>query len=172
MSYKVQSHRDPYPFPKLQNDDNFVGTRQTQQITYGEPTHLSQQQDPWNRLNSTCTLASSRREVYHHDPKAPRDSLDFVLKTSYDQHNSFLATKPETLVQPETTGVDHGRTLKNKPKETQKSADATKPPLAINVVVDPKRETIDCFNGAIDSPHSAATNPGYSRKHDGGFYTT
>jgi len=172
MSYMAQSGRDPYPFPTLQNDDNFVGLRQTQQHAYTEPTHLSQQQDPWNRLNSTCTLASSRREVYHHDPKAPRDSLDFVLKTTYDHHNAFLSTKPETLIQPETVGAEHGRVLKNKPQETQKSSGAVRPPLSLNVVVDPKRETIDCFKGSIESHHSAATNPGYSRKHDGGFYTT
>ncbi|XP_002741965.1 protein CFAP276-like [Saccoglossus kowalevskii] len=173
MSYMVQSTRDPYPFPKLQSDENFVGPRNTQQVGNDQPTHIAQREDPWNRLNSKCTLSSSRREVYHYDPKAPKDSLDFVLKTKYDHHDSFLATKPETLIQPETVGESHGRVLKNRSKDERKSFDPADPSGYTNqVVVDPKRETIDCFKGAIDSHHSAATNPGYSRKHDGGFYTT
>ncbi|XP_077995630.1 protein CFAP276-like [Glandiceps talaboti] len=172
MSYMMQSSRDPYPFPKLQNDDNFVGMRQMQKQSYGDPTHLAQQQDPWSRLNSKCTLASSRREVYHYDPKAPRDSLDFVLKSNYDHHCSFLSTKPETLIQRETSGTDHGRILKNRAAPMSTSAKAKSDGPTVTVVVEPKRETIDCFKGSVESHHSAATNPGYSRKHDGGFYTT
>ena len=34
-----------------------------------------------------------------------------------------------------------------------------------------KKENIHSIEGAIPSHHSAATNRGYSRKHDGGFYT-
>ena len=72
------------------------------------PSHLAQNQDPWNRLNRTNTLTSARREVYHFDPQAPRDSLDFVLKTHYDHHREFLKAKNETLLQPETLGEEHG----------------------------------------------------------------
>ena len=46
--------------------------------------------------------------MFHHDPKAPKDSLDFVLKAKYDQHEEFLRAKNETLSQPETQGDDHG----------------------------------------------------------------
>ena len=79
-----------------------------QKLPYKQPVHVAQKEDPWGRLNATCTLASSRREVYHHDPKAPRDSLDFVLKSQYDHHKEFLKAENETLVQPETLGIDHG----------------------------------------------------------------
>jgi len=166
------SNRDPYPFPKLQGDDDFIGTRTFQKQPYTQPTHLAQRKDPWNRLNTTCTLASSRREVYHHDPKAPRDSLDFILKADYDHHGAFLKSKNETLVQPETIGDDHGRILKNRKKEEPKTIDPMNPPTVESVVLDPKRESIHSTKGAIDSHHTAATNAGYSRKHDGGFYTT
>ncbi|XP_022080936.1 uncharacterized protein C1orf194 homolog [Acanthaster planci] len=166
------SNRQPYPFPELQNDDDFMGARTFQTKSYTQPTHLAQRVDPWNRLNTTSTLSSSRREVYHHDPQAPRDSLDFILKSDYDQHNEFLRSKNETLTQPETIGEDHGRILKNKKKEEPKLFDPMNPPTVKSVIQDPKKESIHSTKGAIDSHHSAATNPGYSRKHDGGFYTT
>ena len=79
-----------------------------QKFPYSKPTHLAQRDDPWNRLNTKCTLASARREIYHADPVAPNDSLDFILKSHYDQHEEFLLAKNETLYQPETLGVDHG----------------------------------------------------------------
>lgn len=65
----MQSTRDPYPFPKLQNDENFYGSSYMEQQAYDKPVHLAQKEDPWNRLNGTCTLASSRREIYHMDLK-------------------------------------------------------------------------------------------------------
>ena len=38
-----------------------------------KPTHLAQNDDPWNR---TVTLPPSVREVFHLDPQASKDSLD------------------------------------------------------------------------------------------------
>ena len=43
----------------------------------------AQKEEPWKRLTQTKTLASSRREVFHHDPQAPNDSLDFIIKSKY-----------------------------------------------------------------------------------------
>jgi len=162
------SIRDPYPFPKLQNDDDFRGIRTTEKIPYGEPTHMAQTQNPWNRLNTRCTLSSSRREVYHFDPLAPRDSLDFVLKSQYDHHNEFLRARSQTLVQPETAGLPHGRTLKNRIPEVPAEVNPLNHPLKQYNVQ--KKEVIHSIHNAIESHHSAATNRGYSRKHDGGFY--
>lgn len=79
-----------------------------QKLPYKLPTHIAQQQKPWTRLFNNCTLASSRHEIYHHDPQAPRDSLDFVIKAQYNQHKEFLKGTNETLVQKETLGVEHG----------------------------------------------------------------
>lgn len=72
---------------------------------------MAQKQDPWNRLNKTCTLSSSRREIYHNDPVAPNDSLDFVLKSQYDHHDQFLKARHETMYQPETYTENHGQVL-------------------------------------------------------------
>lgn len=87
---------------------DFVYQISFQSYPYNDPTHLAQKRDPWNRLNGKCTLASARREVYHHDPQAPRDSLDFVLKSQYDHHSEFWKPKNETLTQPETKGIENG----------------------------------------------------------------
>ena len=40
--------------------------------------------------------------------QAPRDSLDFVIKASYNHHNLFMADVNETLLQQETLGGNHG----------------------------------------------------------------
>ncbi|XP_071961027.1 protein CFAP276-like [Antedon mediterranea] len=167
-----KSSRNPYPFPQIQNDDDFVGQNTVQKGPYNDPTHLAQRKDPWNRLNSTCTLASARREVFHYDPRAPHDSLDFVLKADYNHHGQFLNSKAETLHQLETFTENHGRILKNRVKEEEREFDPMSPPLRRIEILNPKREDINSIEGAIESHHSAQTNNGYSRKHDGGFYTT
>ena len=72
------------------------------------PTKDAQGSEPWNRLYNTCTLSSSRHEVYNFDPKAPNDSLDFLLKTKYDHHNDLFNEQANTRVQKETVEEDHG----------------------------------------------------------------
>ncbi|XP_073229872.1 protein CFAP276-like [Porites lutea] len=163
--------RDPYPFPRLQNDSDFCGQQGKQVKERGtlNNTGTSQEGSPWDRLNRTATLASSRREIFHHDPQAPNDSLDFVIKSTYDHHKEFLSSKAETLVQHETVGLPHGRILKNRPPPEEPEIDLYKLPLMKSTSV--QRQSIHSINGAIESHHSAATNGGYSRKHDGGFYT-
>ena len=51
-----------------------------QKQPYTQPTHLAQKKDPWNRLNTTNTLSSSRREVYHFDPKVRKKELQIKKK--------------------------------------------------------------------------------------------
>lgn len=166
----MQSTRDPYPFPKLQNDENFYGSSYMEQQAYDKPVHLAQKEDPWNRLNGTCTLASSRREIYHMDPKAPRDSLDFILKTKYDHHDEFLRAKNETLTQPETAGDSHGRVLKNREVEVIVPKPYLNHPLS--VIEQKKKDSIHSIENAIEGHHTQTTNRGYSRKPDGGFFSS
>ncbi|KXJ11824.1 uncharacterized protein C1orf194 homolog [Exaiptasia diaphana] len=158
--------RDPYPFPRLQNDTDFAGS-EAKQINPVQTSSYKGEQ--WDRLYKTATLSSLRREVFHNDPQAPRDSLDFVIKSTYDNHAEFLKSSAETLVQPETVGGPHGRVLKNRPPPPEAPIDIYKLPLNRSSAV--KRESVHSINGAIESHHSASTNGGYSRKHDGGFYT-
>jgi hypothetical protein len=75
---------------------------------FTEDTKSAQGSEPFNRLYNTCTLASSRHEVYNFDPQAPKDSLDFLLKAKYDHHNDLLNPQAKTRVQKETVDEDHG----------------------------------------------------------------
>ena len=169
--------RDPYPFPRLENDNEFVGTKdesksgnankmvlkETVKLTAGEP-------DPWTRLNASKTLSSHRRDAYYYDPQAPYDSLDFVLKCQYNHHQEFMQSKAETLMQPETVGLDHGRVLKNRPVIPEPVTLETKELVTFS---EGRKTTTHSSKGlAIESHHSEATNRGYSRKDDGGFYST
>ncbi|VDI69430.1 protein CFAP276-like isoform X2 [Mytilus galloprovincialis] len=170
MASNTLSSRNPYPFPKVQNDADFYGPTFSEKEPYKQATHLAQNEDPWNRLNSKCTLSSSRREVFHFDPQAPKDSLDFILKSEYDHHDEFLRAKNETLYQPESKGSEHGRVLKNREIEIV----PVKPYLChpLHITDQKKKDSIHTIENAIESSHSDGTNGGYSRKHDGGFYCT
>ncbi|XP_074645192.1 protein CFAP276-like isoform X1 [Tubulanus polymorphus] len=163
------STRDPYPFPQLQNDSDFTGMISQKHEAYSTPVHIAQKQDPWYRLNSRCTLSSARREVCYYDPQAPNDSLDFVLKAQYDHHREFLKASNETLLQPETLGLQHGRILKNRIGVQVEAPSQAESPE--RVYISPKKESIDNIHNAIQGHHSQITNKGYSRKPDGGLFT-
>ena len=124
----------------------------------------------WDRLLNTPTLASTRRRSDYFDPQAPSDSLDFVIKCQYDHHREFSKSNAEVLIQPESLSMPHGRMLKNRPQRPDVVTLETKELVSHQ---DPRRTTIQsCKSLAIESHHSEATNRGYSRKHDGGFYST
>ncbi|XP_056129737.1 cilia- and flagella-associated protein 276 isoform X2 [Lampris incognitus] len=159
------SQRDPFPFPKFENDNTFTGVKQQQRGRFDIPTHLAQNEEPWSRLHDAATLTSARRNVLHYDQQ---DSLDFNLKSVYDHHKEFLRTKPQSLYQRETVYEDHGRKLKNCEKQDVPQSDLEKD---IRVWVNPQRCSIHNIKGSIESHHNASTNRGYSRKHDGGFYS-
>ena len=170
--YKIattnMSGREPYPFPRLENDTNFVG-RSPEKSSTASCKLSGSTGDKWTKLSTTKTLSSSRQEAGSHDPQAPLDSLDFVLKSRYNHSEEFKRSKAETLFQSETAGVpDHGRVLKNRPVVPK--------PVTLEEVklktYSPKRKitTNSSKSLAIECTHSEATNRGYSRKDDGGFY--
>jgi len=169
--------RYPYSHPRFENDKTFCRNIDTMAAPLEGPLHKKtlgpgQQPDPWQRLYSTQTLSSGRQGVMHYDPKAPQDSLDFVIKASYNHHNLFMADVNETLLQQETLGGNHGRVLKNRKKKEVQFVKPTlvEPQFRENVML--PRFTTHSVKMAIESHHVPLTNPGYSRKHDGGFYTT
>ena len=154
--------RIPYSFPQYQNDDDFVGRRDMNVNGQDDlPSHLAQNQDPWNRLHVTSTENAARREVYHTDTRAPRDSLDFVLNTKYDQHTEFMKGKHATLLQPKTL---RSATRGRKPTSDTTSVDSAHP---VQVATYCKNEVIKT---QIEGQHTQSTNAGYSRKPNGGFY--
>eukprot|EP00112_Aurelia_sp_Birch-Aquarium-sp1_P009063 Seg2017.5 transcript_id=Seg2017.5/GoldUCD/mRNA.D3Y31 product="putative protein C1orf194-like" protein_id=Seg2017.5/GoldUCD/D3Y31 len=166
--------RDPYPFPRYENDTEFAGNKGTEVIRHKPKkdftkTNTVEGESPWNRLYETPTLTSARRTVFHHDPQAPNDQLDFVVKSQYDQHREFLRSKAETLYQPETLGLGHGRQLKNRPPPPPPIIEPED--IVMKKAIASERQNINSITGSIASHHKAATNGGYSRKDDGGFYT-
>ncbi|XP_063064549.1 cilia- and flagella-associated protein 276 [Engraulis encrasicolus] len=160
---------NPYAYPRYENDMSFMGLKETQKLPYDTPTHLAQNEKPWARLYDSATLSSVRRKVHHHDQEASRDSLDFHLKSTYDHHQDFLCHRNETLFQKETYSDDHGRILKNRERPEPPQCGVQND---IRVWVNPQKASIYSVQGTIESHHNASTNRGYSRKHDGGFYST
>jgi hypothetical protein len=107
MTHTIQ--RDPLPYPRLENDQTYSGQiAQKKNPFKHEDIHHAQQAEPWNRLYSTATLSSGRHEIYTDDPKAPLDSLDFLLKSQYNHRDETFAEKSRTHVQLETISDDHG----------------------------------------------------------------
>ena len=107
--HRAVDHRDPLSYPRLENDQTFSNHRSEQKLPFEQQaTHVAQRDEPWNRLYSTATLSSGRHEIYTSDPKAPQDSLDFLLKAQYDQHQETFAGKARTRIQLETVDDEHG----------------------------------------------------------------
>ncbi|PAA47268.1 hypothetical protein BOX15_Mlig028779g3 [Macrostomum lignano] len=164
------AHRDPYPYPRYESDQTLAGLKPTEKATYSKPTHLAQQDDPWSRLNLSQTLTSTRHQAFYYDPQAPNDSLDFVLKTEYDQHRELFKGKNQVLLQTETCSDEHGRVLKNRIRQVQQVPPKLGHPL--RQWQQPRREDVNSIKNAIEGHHTQATNRGYSRKPDGGHFTS
>jgi len=163
----VPRGRFPYNSPALEGDDDFLGQKRSSVKTpFKAASNMAS--SPWNRLYSTPTLASQRKEIYHYDPEAPNDKLDFAIKSAYNQHAQFLSGNNETLYQKETVSDTHGRKLKNRVKADPLPYDPLQPPLKSAGTT--KKGDINNIDQSIVSHHSAATNRGYSRRHNGGFY--
>nr|XP_004407264.2 PREDICTED: uncharacterized protein C1orf194 homolog [Odobenus rosmarus divergens] len=167
--------RDPFQHPTLDNDDTFLGKLgASKKLPYKNPAHLAQQQEPWSRLSSAPTITSMRRDIYFFDPEIPKDDLDFRLAALYNHHTGTFKNKSEILLHQETTQDTHGII------KTQFPGELLPPPPPPSITsranlrhwINPKKESIHSIQGSIVSPHTAATNGGYSRKNDGGFFST
>uniref|UniRef100_A0A673TRI8 Chromosome 1 open reading frame 194 n=1 Tax=Suricata suricatta TaxID=37032 RepID=A0A673TRI8_SURSU len=105
--------------------------------------------------------------------KIPKDDLDFRLAALYNHHTGTFKNKNEILLHQETTQDTHGI-------KTQFPGEPLPPPLPPSTTswanirhwISPQKESIHSIQGSIVSPHTAATNGGYSRKNDGGFFST
>ncbi|XP_012607107.1 cilia- and flagella-associated protein 276 [Microcebus murinus] len=165
--------RDTLQPTKLDDDDSYLGEPQaSKKLLYKNPTHLAQQEEPWRRLSLTPTITSMRRDTYFFDPEISKDDLDFRLAALYNHNTSVFKNKSEILLQQETIQDSRGFTKIPFPGEVLPPS----PPITsrdnIRQWINPKRESIHSIQGSIVSPHTAATNGGYSRKNDGGFFST
>ncbi|XP_044307000.1 protein C1orf194 homolog [Varanus komodoensis] len=166
--------RDPFPFPHYENEDSYTGNqRNSLKAPYAVPTHLAQQRDPWNRLHATPTLASIRREVWYREHEGSRDSLDFNLSSLYNHHEDLLKDKSKVVLHRETLFDDHGALKGLEPLKKRTAPPVHCPTsrgISVRHWVNPIKESIHSIEGAIESPHTAATNSGYSRKENGGIF--
>uniref|UniRef100_K7G8G2 Uncharacterized protein n=1 Tax=Pelodiscus sinensis TaxID=13735 RepID=K7G8G2_PELSI len=108
------------------------------------------------------------------EPEVPRDSLDFKLTSLYNHHKELLQDKNQIVIHKETLFDDHG-TLKGlepveEPKPPPLECQKTRG-LSVRCWVSPTKESIHSIEGAIECPHTAATNSGYSRKENGSFFS-
>ncbi|XP_060701003.1 cilia- and flagella-associated protein 276 [Hemiscyllium ocellatum] len=188
--------RDPFPFPRYENDDDFRGQKKDTQVPqYLKPTHLAQQQDPWNRLSAAVTVASANKGIFLYNPKAPKDSLDLHLSSVYNHSGDFLKHKNEVLLQKITCDPQRGcwlgmddqlpedifrrKMAKDSVQKDICGCAPEEPDTRANYLCErpppkqwmsPEKLPIHSIRGTIRSQHTAATNRGYSRKFDGGFY--
>ncbi|XP_039697001.1 cilia- and flagella-associated protein 276 isoform X2 [Pteropus medius] len=147
--------------------------KQIKKSPHKNPTHLAQQQEPWSRLNSTPTITSMRRDAYFFDPEIPKDDLDFRLAALYDHHMGAFKNKSEILIHQETIQDTHAIMKIQSPGGLLPSPTSSITSQAnIRHWINPKKDSIHSIQGSIVSPHTAATNGGYSRKNDGGFFST
>ncbi|KAF6292507.1 hypothetical protein mRhiFer1_001789 [Rhinolophus ferrumequinum] len=115
-----------------------------------------------------------RRDAHFFVPEIPKDDLDFRLAALYNHHMEAFKNKSEILTHLETIQDTQG-ILK-----IQFPGGFLPPPLLppinsranIRHWINPKKDSIHSIQGAIVAPHTAATNGGYSRKTDGGFFST
>ncbi|XP_053106481.1 cilia- and flagella-associated protein 276 isoform X2 [Hemicordylus capensis] len=107
------------------------------------------------------------------EPEVSRDSLDFNLSSLYNHHEDLLKDKSEVVLHKETISDNHGVL-----KGLEPVKECAVPPiprstsrgLSVRQWVSPVKESIHSTEGAIESPHTAATNSGYSRKENGGIF--
>ncbi|XP_041656099.1 protein C1orf194 homolog [Cheilinus undulatus] len=128
------SSRNPFPFPKFENDLTLGGFRPQQRRTCNKPTHIAQTEEPWSRLNDTATFSSTRRSIMHYEFQGPKDSLDFQLKSLYDHHKDLFGRKNQIFYQRETFSEDQRKQEKLKQDLLKKDQENQ-----IKMWVDPKR---------------------------------
>ncbi|KAF7271718.1 uncharacterized protein LOC143194589 [Rhynchophorus ferrugineus] len=70
---------------------------------------------PFERMYMHHTLASARRYAYfkNYDDLVPKDDLDLILTSTFDQSAELFPDKVDIYLQPETQGVNTWRRLRN-----------------------------------------------------------
>ncbi|XP_014477903.1 PREDICTED: uncharacterized protein C1orf194 [Dinoponera quadriceps] len=189
------SVRNPYPVPDVSQEGTWI----PRGPVLGDKVSPSDRD--WHaklsaheRLFAHHTLNSVRRDYRLVRPKVPGDALDFALDAVYIHSRDTLVPKMYVPMQPETLGKKTWRVLRNKikispePPEPDRPAHVSgyqdedlKSPVRGAFPADKTR----CYSGPalprrihpcsvklnIEGPHMDQSNPGYSRKIDGTFYS-
>ncbi|KYM78339.1 hypothetical protein ALC53_10994 [Atta colombica] len=187
--------RNPYPVPDLSREGAWI----SRGPVLGDK--VSPFDKNWNvklsaheRLFAHHTLSSIRRDHRFIRSQVPRDALDLALNSIYAHSRDTLVSKKYVPIQPETIGRETWRVLRN---EIKILPDPPKPdrPMHVSGHSDEELKSVvrtplpldklRCYSGPtlprrihpcsvklnIEGPHMDQSNPGYSRKIDGTFYS-
>ncbi|XP_015439543.1 PREDICTED: uncharacterized protein C1orf194 homolog [Dufourea novaeangliae] len=175
---KVTYVRNPYPLPDVVREG--VWTRRP---VLGDK--VSPQDRGWSanlksheRLFAHHTLNSIRKDTRLMRLQVPNDALDLALSTVYVHSEDTLVPKVYVPMQAESLGKKTWRVLRNKIEASRISAEDEQDDPVSSLLA-------HCYRGPlperrvhpsnvklnITGPHSVQSNPGYSRKIDGTFYS-
>ncbi|XP_054002721.1 cilia- and flagella-associated protein 276 [Hylaeus anthracinus] len=180
---EVSYVRNPYPVPDIVREG--VWTRRP---VLGDK--VSPKDKRWSanlksheRLFAHHTLNSVRKDARLMRLQVPKDALDLALTTVYTHSKDTLVPKMYVTMQPESLGRKTWRVLKNRievhKRPTSFGEDFEDDPVTLLL------KSAHCYRGPvperrihpsnvklnITGPHSVQSNPGYSRKIDGTFYS-
>ncbi|XP_012216314.2 cilia- and flagella-associated protein 276 [Linepithema humile] len=187
--------RNPYPVPDVSREGAWI----SRGPVLGDKVSPSDRD--WNvklsaheRLFAHHTLNSIRKDHRFVRFQVPKDALDFALTSVYAHSRDTLVPKMYVPMQPETLGKETWRVLRN---EIKIVPEPPKPDRPMHVSGHPDEELKSlvraplsadkskCYSGStlprrihpssvklnIEGPHMDQSNPGYSRKIDGTFYS-
>ncbi|XP_011634313.1 uncharacterized protein C1orf194 [Pogonomyrmex barbatus] len=187
--------RNPYPVPDISREGTWI----SRGPVLGDK--VSPSDKDWNvklsaheRLFAHHTLNSIRRDRRLVRPQVPTDALDLALNSVYAHSRDTLVSKMYVTIQPETLSRETWRVLRN---EIKILSEPPKPdrPVHVSGHSDEELKSVvrtplsadksRCHSGPtlprrihpssvklnIEGPHMDQSNPGYSRKIDGTFYS-
>ncbi|XP_077273698.1 cilia- and flagella-associated protein 276 [Temnothorax americanus] len=187
--------RNPYPVPDISREGAWI----SRGPVLGDKVSPSDRN--WNvklsaheRLFAHHTLNSIRRDRRLIRPQVPHDALDLALNSVYAHSRDTLVSKMYVPIQPETLGRETWRVLRNEIKILPEPPKPDRPrhvsghpdeELKSVVRVPLSADKSRCHSGPtlprrihpssvklnIEGPHMDQSNPGYSRKIDGTFYS-
>ncbi|XP_014240051.1 uncharacterized protein C1orf194 homolog [Cimex lectularius] len=174
---------NPFPLPLIQFEECWSSPL----ILEGFEYDWKQSATTSDRLYYHHTLSSIRQHKDLKQKCAPKDSLDLVLASVYDQSEDAFRDKFFVMTQPETVGLPTYRLLKNK-----RLIPAQRPArdLIMDEEIRSRRESDSLLPGTtwhgirqggvtekrnvhhIKLGIASGNNRGYSRKNDGTFYSS
>ncbi|XP_076766783.1 cilia- and flagella-associated protein 276 [Xylocopa sonorina] len=173
--------RNPYPLPDVVREGVWIRRPVLGNKVSPKDKDWSTKLKAYERLFAHHTLNSIRKDHRLMRSQVPNDALDLALTTVYVHNKDTLLPKAYVPIQPETLGRRTWRVLKNR-IEVHRTPDLS---LEADDPTSLFLKRAECYPGPvperrvhpsnvklnITGPHSVQSNPGYSRKIDGTFYS-
>ncbi|XP_076288549.1 cilia- and flagella-associated protein 276 [Lasioglossum baleicum] len=172
--------RNPYPLPEIFREGEWIRQPVLGKKVFPQDRDWTANLKPHERLFAHHTLNSIRKDSRLRRSKVPNDALDLTLTTIYVHNKDTLVPKVYVPMQPESLGRKTWRVLKNKIEkdkaptffdEDERDAVSTLLKHCYRGPLPERRVHPSSVKLNITGPHSVQSNPGYSRKIDGTFYS-